>query len=124
MAKVLVIDDDANLLNLLRIFLTKMGWTTPVAKTGAEGLRLAREEKPDIILCDVNLPDLDGLQIARNLRAMPECARTPLVLITGARKEAESVIAGLDGGAQGYLLKPVDLRLVHAKLEAVLKAGK
>lgn len=122
MAKVLVIDDDTNLLEMLAKFLTRQGWSVLKASTGTEGLRLAQESKPDIVLSDVVLPDLGGLEFAQKLRGAPQTAQIPLVLITGHRKAAEDILKGMDAGAQSYILKPVDLRLVHAKLEAVLRA--
>ena len=122
MSTVLVIEDDADLLSMMETFLGRRGWSVLKASGGQEGLRLAREASPDIVLCDVTLPDLDGFELARRLSA--EGPRPPVVFISGNRRQAEDIVRGLEGGGHGYILKPVDLRIIHAKLEAVLRAVK
>lgn len=123
MAKILVVDDDPATLKMFSTYLARQGWTVLKALSGQEGLRLAQSERPDIVLSDIGMSGMTGFDFLAKLRASPETARLPVVLITGNRKQAEDIESGLYGGAQGYILKGGDLRLVHAKLEAVLKAG-
>ena len=123
MANVLIIDDDPKLLEMMAEFLTMKGWTTATAASGRAGLAEAARRVPDVVLSDVNLPDIDGFAVARALHDGAATADVPIVLISGAEKSPKSVEKGLDEGSQGYLLKPVDLRLMEAKLKALLQRG-
>ena len=120
MANVLIIDDDRHLLKMMAEFMTLHGWTAATAASGREGLAEAARHVPDVVLSDVNLPDIDGFAVARALRGDAKTADVPVVLISGAEKSPKSVEKGLDEGSQGYLLKPIDLRLMEAKLKSLL----
>lgn len=122
MRKVLIVDDDGKLAGLLEAFLKRRGWSVAKALSAGQGLALAKAAPPDVILCDVSLPDMDGFAFCRAVRSGPGRKDLPLVYISGSRKAAEDAVAGLDGGGDGYLLKPVDLKLVEAKLNAVVNA--
>ncbi|MBI4424750.1 MAG: response regulator transcription factor [Elusimicrobia bacterium] len=123
MPRILMIDDDRSLLKMTRDFLESQGWTFQGAETSVEGLAMAARERPDLILLDVNLPDLDGFAVCRKVKADPVLGRVPIVLISGDRRKAEDILKGLEAqGADGYVLKPFPVTVLKAKLEAVLRA--
>ena len=114
---VLVADDDKDILQLLHIRLEAWGYGVVQAANGMEALALAREEKPTLAILDVMMPGLDGLQVARQLRA--ESSRIPIILLT-ARIQEGDVSAGLDAGADAYLGKPFDAADLRDKLQELL----
>ena len=103
-ATVLVVDDDDRLVSSVRRVLAYEGYRVLTAKNGPEGLQLARDESPDLIILDVMLPGLDGLEIARRVQAG---GGVP-VLMLSARDQIEDKVAGLEAGADDYLVKPFD----------------
>lgn len=105
MKKVLVIDDASDVLENIEELLALSGYEVLTASDGREGLEVARSTKPDIILCDVMMPKLDGLGVLRAIRNIPELAGTPFVFLT-ARAERQDFRAGMDLGADDYLTKP------------------
>lgn len=122
MPKIVMVDDDANLLRMTEMFLTALGWGFRGAKDGASGLALIAAEKPDLVLMDVNLPDTDGFELCSRLKRDPSTRAIPLILISGEKKKAEDILAGLEEkGADCYLVKPVALPVLKSKIEAVLK---
>ena len=123
MTTILCIDDsDADRLALVRM-LRATGFHVREAATGSEGLLLAAE-KPDLILLDFNLPDADGVEICRTLKAEPATAGIPVLLISGERMRSEDRVLGLDGGADGCLTKPVAADELLAHLRALLCASR
>jgi DNA-binding response OmpR family regulator len=115
--KVLLVDDDRGLLDLLRYALERDGYTVVTAGDGEQGLRRWAAAAPDLAVLDVTLPKLDGFEVCRRIR---DHARTPIVLLTARGEEAE-VRRGLELGADDYLTKPFSMRLLLARLEAVLR---
>ena len=89
---------------------------------GDEGLEMIRREKPDLVLLDVMLPGLDGFSIARRVRESPELAATRIVMLT-ARTAPEDIVRGLDSGADDYVTKPFDRKVLLARVKAVLRRG-
>jgi DNA-binding response OmpR family regulator len=114
---VLVADDDKDILQLLRLRLELLGYGVVQAANGVEALELAREEKPALAILDVMMPGLDGLEVARQLRAAN--SRIPIILLT-ARIQESDVSAGLDAGADAYLGKPFDVTDLRNKVEELL----
>lgn len=122
MPKILMIDDDRSLLEMTGTFLKSQGWGFAGAADAASGMQRLASEKPDLILLDINLPDMDGTELCSKLKSDPATSGIPLVLITGDKKSAEDILKGLQGSrADAYLLKPVHIAVLKAKLEAVLK---
>ena len=115
--KILVVDDEESILELVAFNLTQAGYRVLTTKDGLEGLALARQEKPDLIVLDVMLPGLDGLEICRVLRK--ETA-IPILMLTARKTESDKVI-GLDLGADDYLTKPFSPRELVARIKAVLR---
>jgi two-component system KDP operon response regulator KdpE len=116
-SQVLVIDDEPLILRFLQYNLRLAGYTVYTATNGTEGLRLADTQSPDLVLLDLGLPDLDGLEVLRQLRRQ---ADVPVIIIT-ARDDEESMVAGLNLGADDYLTKPFSGRALQARIDAVLR---
>ncbi|MBI2939478.1 MAG: response regulator transcription factor [Chloroflexi bacterium] len=116
-ARILVIDDDRKITSLLRRALTYEGYTVAVANDGIQGLQQARESPPDLVILDITMPGPDGLEVCRRLRAVEE---VPIIMLT-ARDEVPDRVAGLDAGADDYVVKPVALEELFARVRAQLR---
>jgi two-component system phosphate regulon response regulator PhoB len=118
--KILAIDDEEDILELLRFNLTREGYQVFCASTGEEALSLARTERPDLILLDLMLPGIDGLEVARRLKADPLTRSMPIVMLT-AKGEESDIVTGLELGAEDYITKPFSRKVLVARLRAVLR---
>ena len=116
--KVLVVDDDVELLPLVAFALRQAGFLALEAKTGEAALRAVKEERPDLVVLDVNLPDIEGFEVCRTLRQGGD--RTPVLLLT-VRSDEEDLVKGLDLGADDYLTKPFSPRTLLARVKALLR---
>ena len=116
-SKILIIEDDPNAVELARLYLAKDGHEVLSALDGAEGLRLALDEAPDLIILDLMLPSIDGMRICRRVR---EESEVPIVMLT-ARVEEEDRLSGLESGADDYMTKPFSPRELAARVRAVLR---
>lgn len=115
--KILIVDDDENICELLRLYLEKEGYETVVANDGEQAVSFAQKYSPDLILLDIMLPRLDGWQVCREIRKFSE---TPIIMIT-AKGEVFDKILGLELGADDYITKPFDTKEVVARVKAVLR---
>ena len=121
--RTLIVEDDSTIRALLEMALLGAGYAdVSSAARGDEGLDLVRREKPDLVLLDVMLPGLDGLAIARRIRATPELAATRILMLT-ARTEPDDIVRGLEAGADDYVTKPFDRKVLLARIKAVLRRG-
>ena len=118
--KILIVDDDANICELLRLYLQKDGFDTVVASDGEQALDFASKASPDLILLDIMLPKLDGWQVCREIR---KTMNTPIIMLT-AKGETFDKILGLELGADDYVSKPFDTKEVVARIKAVLRRSK
>ena len=118
--KILLIDDDPLLLIGLRDALKDEGFTVAVAENGEQGFTQALRVQPDLIICDVMMPMLNGLQLKQRLNHYPELASIPLVFISGRDRQADIDFA-LSLGADGYLIKPVSFCQILDKIKTVLR---
>jgi two-component system phosphate regulon response regulator PhoB len=118
--KILAIDDEEDILELLRFNLTKEGYQVCCASTGEEALSLARTERPDLVLLDLMLPGIDGLEVARRLKEDALTRNMPIVMLT-ARGEESDIVTGLELGAEDYITKPFSRKVLVARLRAVLR---
>lgn len=116
--KVLVVDDLVPNLDLLDQFLTQLGYTVVRATSGAQALEAFTAHKPDLVLMDVMLPDIDGLEATRRIRTLPGERWVPILYVS-ALTQREDILRGLDAGGDDYLTKPVDLMLLKAKIRAM-----
>ncbi len=120
MARILVIDDDAVQRVLLNAVFRKQGLEVLQAANGQEGIRLAREQMPDLIVSDVNLPEMDGFAILNNLRKEPITATIPFIIITANPNEADQRRAR-ESGANGYLPKPISIADLQALVNSQIR---
>ncbi len=118
--KVLLIDDDPGIVESIRIFLDKEGYETFEANSGSQGVRLARETMPDLVVLDVEMgPGLSGPQVLRELKEDPRTRNIPILFLTG-KVDLDAMEEALDGEAQGYILKPVKILDLLQKIEELL----
>lgn len=118
--KVLLVDDEADILELLRYNLEREGLKVVTAGNGRDALRVARSEKPDLIVLDIMMPGMDGVEVCNQLRSLPEFKSTLIVFLT-ARSEDYSQIAGYEADADDYIIKPVKPKVFVSKVKALLK---
>ena len=115
--KIMVVDDDSNICELLRLYLEKDGYEAVIANNGVTALDMFSREKPDLVLLDVMMPELDGWQVCREIRKKSEC---PIIMIT-AKSEVFDKVLGLELGADDYVVKPFEMKEVLARVKAVLR---
>jgi len=116
-AKILIIEDELEIVRLVRTYLEQVGYRVLVAYNGSEGLRVARREKPDLIVLDLMLPGMDGLDICRAIRRESD---VPIIMLTARVEEVDKLI-GLELGADDYITKPFSPRELVARVRAVLR---
>lgn len=119
-ATILVIEDDPDIQELVSFSLGREGYAVALATTGERGLELARAAVPDLVLLDVMLPGMDGLETLRRLKALPSLARVP-VIMASAKGEDPDVVAGLELGADDYVVKPYSPRVLVARVRTALR---
>lgn len=117
---ILVIEDEEDILALLHYNLVKEGYKVTCAQTGEEGLNAARTQQPDLIVLDLMLPGIDGLDVCRTLKAGKTTCATPIVMLT-AKGEEHDIVNGLELGADDYVTKPFSPRVLSSRLKAVLR---
>jgi len=119
-AKILLVDDEPDILEILEYNLTKEGYEVTTAGNGKEGLRKAEEVQPDLIMLDIMMPVMDGVEVCRQLREKPEFKSTIITFLT-AREEDYSQIAALDTGGDDYITKPIRPRVLVSRVKALLR---
>ena len=117
MQKILIVEDEKNLNKILQDYLRHHGFTAISAENGQDGLQLWQQEQPDLVLLDLNLPDMDGLDLLREMRRNDQ---TPVIMISARTEEIDRLI-GLELGADDYITKPFSPREVVARVKAVLR---
>jgi two-component system alkaline phosphatase synthesis response regulator PhoP len=118
--RILVVDDEEDLLELVRYNLTKEGYDVECVDSGEAALRSARHEPPDLIVLDLMLPAVDGLEVCRRLKAESKTREVPIIMLT-AKSEESDMIAGLERGADDYIAKPFSPRVLTARVRALLR---
>jgi DNA-binding response OmpR family regulator len=121
--RVLVVDDEAQIRKLIEAYLTRKGYIVSTATDGYEALREVKQQGPHLVITDVNMPNLNGLELTRRLRAEAATARLPVIMLS-AKKQADDILAGYAQGADEYVAKPVELAVLAAKVELLLKRMK
>ncbi|HJC39939.1 MAG TPA: response regulator transcription factor [Candidatus Intestinimonas pullistercoris] len=115
--KVLIVEDDGNIAELLHLYLEKEGFETQVASDGGKGVELFRSFQPGLVLLDIMLPVMDGWSVLKKIR---ETDKTPVIMLT-AKGELNDKVQGLEGGADDYIVKPFEMKEVLARIHAVLR---
>ena len=115
--KILIVDDDQNICELLRLYAEKEGYTVAIAHDGRKAVEVFDQESPDIILLDIMLPEQDGFQVCREIRKKSQC---PIIMLT-AKGDTFDKVLGLELGADDYVVKPFETKEVLARIKAVLR---
>lgn len=118
--KVLIVDDEPDILEFLDYNLSRNGFDTIQASNGMDAIKLADQEEPDLILLDIMMPDMDGVETCYELRKNPKLKETIIAFLT-ARSEEYSEIAGLEAGADDYIQKPIRPRLLLSRIKALMR---
>ena len=117
MSKILVVDDELNICELLKLYLENEGYTVFTANDGQAAVTAFQQKAPDLVLLDIMLPKMDGWQVCREIR---KTSSAPIIMLT-AKGETDDKVAGLKGGADDYITKPFEMKEVLARIEAVLR---
>lgn len=118
--RILLVDDEPDILEFVGYNLTREGFEVSTASNGVQAIERAKEFLPHLVLLDVMMPEMDGMETCRHLKELPELARTNIVFLS-ARGEDESQLQGFDLGADDYITKPIHPRLLVSRLKAILK---
>jgi CheY-like chemotaxis protein len=122
MARILLIDDDVNLLQMVKLMLTRVGHEVQTADSGEDGLQIAAQTRPDLAIIDVMMPGLNGYDVVRKMREDSRTTRIPVIILT-ARSQPMDKHMALEAGANAFLSKPVTAQELAERVDAVLKAG-
>ncbi|MEK7311436.1 MAG: response regulator, partial [Chloroflexota bacterium] len=121
--KILIVDDDLDTLKLVGLILQRQGYEIVAANSGGQGLAKAAAERPNLILLDVMMPDMEGYEVARRLRADSDLARTPIIMFT-AKTMVDDKVAGFEAGVDDYMTKPTHPAELVSRVKALLaRAG-
>ena len=118
--EILVVDDEEDLLELVRYNLSRDGYRVTCVGTGEDALKAARRQPPDLIVLDLMLPAVDGLEVCRRLKADSKTRDVPIIMLT-AKSEESDMVAGLERGADDYIAKPFSPRVLSARVKALLR---
>ena len=119
-AKILIVDDEPDILEFLRYNLEKEGYQVLTSSDGEEGIKIAEQEHPNLIILDIMIPKMDGVEVCRTLRSKPEFSKTIIAFLT-AREEDYSQIAALEVGGDDYITKPIRPRVFLSRIKALIR---
>ncbi len=118
--KILIVEDEKDILQLLKLYLEKEGYRTATALTGLEALTQVKAEHPDLIILDLMLAEMDGLEVCKRIRADRQTAMIPIIMLTAKAEESDTVI-GLELGADDYITKPFSPKALVARVKALFR---
>ena len=118
--KILIVDDEKDIIDLLKFNLKNEGYDTLTARDGEQALKTAREDQPDLVILDIMLPGKDGWEVLKELRKSPKTQNIPVIYLTAKDSEIDEVV-GLELGADDYIVKPIGIRKLLARVKKVLK---
>src|SRR4030042_3485887 len=121
--KILIVDDDLDTLRLVGLMLQHQGYRIVAASSGIQAIALCQGDKPDLVLLDIMMPEMDGYEVARKLRSDPTTSNIPIIMFT-AKTQVDDKVEGFEAGADDYLTKPTQPRELFAHVKAVLARGK
>ncbi len=122
-SKILVVEDDQDLAEMLNSYLRVQGYEVVIANWGEDGIQAALTARPDLLILDIRLPDIDGFEVARRLRADRKTSHIPIIFLTEKRERSDK-LAGLELGADDYITKPFDVQEMRLRVRNVLKRSK
>lgn len=117
---ILIVDDESDILELLQYNIEREGYKVILASDGEEAVRKAKKHRPDLILLDIMMPKLDGIEVCRQIKEEPDLRKSFIVFLT-ARSEEYSEVAGFDAGADDYIFKPIKPRVLVRRIKAILR---
>jgi two-component system alkaline phosphatase synthesis response regulator PhoP len=118
--KVLIVEDEQDILQLVKHYLEREGFRPITAISGLDALKKVKEEKPDLVVLDLMLPEMDGLEVCKRLRSMPSTAMLPILMLTAKAEESDTIV-GLELGADDYVTKPFSPKALVARVKALLR---
>jgi two-component system alkaline phosphatase synthesis response regulator PhoP len=118
--KILIVEDEAEIAQLVKLYLDKDGFRTATANTGVEGLKLIKTDRPDMVILDLMLPEMDGLEICKKIRNAPDTALLPVLMLTAKAEESDTII-GLELGADDYVTKPFSPKVLVTRVKALFR---
>ena len=118
--KILIVEDEADIAQLVKLYLEKDGFRTTTAKTGIEGLKLIKTDRPDMVILDLMLPEMDGLEVCRRIRGTLDTALLPVLMLTAKVEESDTII-GLELGADDYVTKPFSPKVLVTRVKALFR---
>ena len=118
--KILIVEDEADIAQLVKLYIEKDGFRPTIAKTGVEGLKLVKADRPDMVILDLMLPEMDGLEICKKIRTSLDTALLPIMMLTAKAEESDTII-GLELGADDYVTKPFSPKVLVARVKALFR---
>jgi two-component system alkaline phosphatase synthesis response regulator PhoP len=118
--KILIVEDEVDIAQLVKLYLEKEGFRTFVAKSGDEALKLIKSERPDLVMLDLMLPEIDGIEVCKRIRNAPDTALLPIIMVTAKAEESDTIV-GLELGADDYVTKPFSPKALVARVKALLR---
>ncbi|MFO0701219.1 MAG: response regulator transcription factor [Nitrospira sp.] len=118
--KILVVEDEQDIVQLVQHYLQKEGFRSVTATSGIEAVKKVKDEKPDLIILDLMLPELDGLEVCKRVRTNPDTALLPIIMLTAKAEESDTIV-GLELGADDYVTKPFSPKALIARVKALLR---
>ncbi len=117
---ILIVDDEEDIIELVQLNLTREGYETLACTTGEKALAIAESKRPDLVILDLMLPGIDGMEVCRRLKAKPDTRQIPILMLTAKGEEAD-IVAGLELGASDYVTKPFSGRVLVARVRRLLR---
>ena len=118
--RILIVEDEADIAQLVKHYLEKEGFRTNVSKSGIEALTLIKSERPDLLILDLMLPEMDGIEVCKKIRNAPDTALLPIIMLT-AKTEESDIIVGLELGADDYVTKPFSPKVLVARVKTLFR---
>jgi two-component system alkaline phosphatase synthesis response regulator PhoP len=118
--KILIVEDEAEIAQLVKLYLEKDGFQTTIANTRVEGLKLIKTDRPDMVILDLMLPEMDGLEVCKKIRNAPDTALLPVLMLTAKAEESDTII-GLELGADDYVTKPFSPKVLVTRVKALFR---
>ncbi|MCP9456249.1 MAG: response regulator transcription factor [Nitrospira sp.] len=118
--KILIVEDEPDIVRLVKHYLENAGFRTAVAQSGVEALTLVQSERPDLMILDLMLPELDGIEVCKRLRNTPETALLPIIMLTAKSDESDTIV-GLELGADDYISKPFSPKTLVTRIKALFR---
>ncbi len=118
--KILLVEDEEEILQLAKLYLEKEGFRTCLARTGLDALKQVKAERPDLVILDLMLPELDGLEVCKRIRSDSQTAMLPIIMLTAKAEETDTIL-GLELGADDYVTKPFSPKALVARVKALLR---